>query len=141
MGLGKLFKMKGAINVAAGVGFGALDFHLAKKEGKSNAVAAGRAGLNFAAFGLLPQVGWTMTAFELSKATQGLWEGYLNTKNSNAHGRYYTANFGGNFVDTSNRATMRQRAIDHIQSSRMNARSVLGKEARYINQNFREDRY
>ena len=40
------------------------------------------------------------------------------------------ANFGGNFRDTMQAATMRQRAIEEMQRSHINARSVLGSEAR-----------
>lgn len=39
-------------------------------------------------------------------------------------------NFGGNFSDTQQAATLRQRALQEMQSSHINARSVLGSEAR-----------
>ena len=39
-------------------------------------------------------------------------------------------NFGGGFRDTQQAATMRQRALDEMQRSHINARSVLGSEAR-----------
>jgi hypothetical protein len=39
-------------------------------------------------------------------------------------------NFGGGFKDTQQAATMRQRALEEMQRSHINARSVLGSEAR-----------
>jgi len=58
--------------------------------------------------------------FFMERMHQGPWE------RSNA-GR---ANFGGNFQDTQQSATMRQRALETMQNSHINARSVLGSEAR-----------
>ena len=39
-------------------------------------------------------------------------------------------NFGGSFKDTQQAATMRQRALEEMRRSHINARSVLGSEAR-----------
>ena len=44
--------------------------------------------------------------------------------------RAYKANFGGNFQDSQNAYTMRQRGVQAIQNNQMNVRSVLGSEAR-----------
>lgn len=44
--------------------------------------------------------------------------------------KYYRGNFGGNFQDTQAGYTMRQRGVQAIQQSKLNARSVLGSEAR-----------
>lgn len=46
--------------------------------------------------------------------------------------QYYRSNFGGNYQDTQQAYTMRQRAVQSMQESRMNARSVLGSEARTL---------
>lgn len=46
--------------------------------------------------------------------------------------RNYNPNFGGRYQDTEVAATMRQRGVAAIQNSRMNARSVLGSEARSL---------
>jgi len=46
--------------------------------------------------------------------------------------QYYKSNFGGNFQDTQQAYTMRQRGVQAMQQSRMNARSVLGSEARTL---------
>lgn len=43
-----------------------------------------------------------------------------------------SANFGGNFQDTEQGYTMRQRSMQAINNSRMNARSILGSEARTL---------
>lgn len=50
--------------------------------------------------------------------------------------KYYNAGFGGNYLDTHNAATMRQRGVQAMQASKLNARSVLGSEARSFHTNF-----
>lgn len=42
----------------------------------------------------------------------------------------YRGGFGGNFNDTQQGYTMRQRSVQALQQSKMNARNVLGSEAR-----------
>ena len=44
----------------------------------------------------------------------------------------FTPNVGGNYIDTQQAYTMRQRAVQAIQSSHMNARSALGNTARMM---------
>lgn len=44
--------------------------------------------------------------------------------------KYYKAGFGSGFNDNYATATMRQRGVQALQQSKMNARSVLGSEAR-----------
>lgn len=57
---------------------------------------------------------------------------YLDDKRYGQHNaqQAYRSNFGGDFQDTQQGYTMRQRAIMAMQQSRTNARSVLGSEAR-----------
>lgn len=50
--------------------------------------------------------------------------------------KYYQSGFGGNYKDTQNAYTMRQRGVQAMQASKMNARSVLGSEARSFHTNF-----
>lgn len=50
--------------------------------------------------------------------------------------KYYQGNFGGNFRDTQAGYTMRQRGVQAIQQSQLNARSVLGSEARTYHTSF-----
>lgn len=44
--------------------------------------------------------------------------------------KFYKAGFGSGFNDNYATATMRQRGVQALQQSKMNARSVLGSEAR-----------
>lgn len=48
----------------------------------------------------------------------------------------YRPGFGGNFTDTQQAYTMRQRGVQAMQASKMNARSVLGSEARTFHTSF-----
>ena len=58
--------------------------------------------------------------YYMKRMHQGPWE-YINASRPN---------FGSNFRDTQQAATMRQRAVEEMQRSHINARSVLGSEAR-----------
>lgn len=49
---------------------------------------------------------------------------------ANKVNRGYGRNFGGNFIDTQNASTMRQRGLQAIQQSGNNINSVFGSEAR-----------
>lgn len=59
-------------------------------------------------------------------ATQLYHQGVKNRKTA------YMGNFGGYFEDNDIRATMRQRGLAAIQQARLNARSILGNEARML---------
>ncbi len=48
----------------------------------------------------------------------------------------YRPGFGGNYKDTQQAYTMRQRGVQAMKASKMNARSVLGSEARTFHTNF-----
>lgn len=68
---------------------------------------------------------------------QGIEAGYSAYRNHDLYGKgeiakYYKSNFGGQYQDTQQAYTMRQRGVQAMQASRMNARSVLGSEARSL---------
>lgn len=50
---------------------------------------------------------------------------------------YYRPGFGGNFQDSQSGYTMRQRSVQAMQQSKINARSVLGSEAKTFHTSFR----
>lgn len=50
--------------------------------------------------------------------------------------QYYRPGFGGQYNDTQQAYTMRQRGVQAMQASKMNARSVLGSEARTFHTSF-----
>lgn len=68
---------------------------------------------------------------------QGAEAGYGAYRDHKLYGKgkiaqHYKSNFGGNYQDTQQAYTMRQRGVQAMQASRMNARSVLGSEARTL---------
>lgn len=74
---------------------------------------------------------WANTLADIGQAAGGAavdlyYQGLANRKG------YYAGNFGGNFHDNDIRATMRQRGLAAIQQSRLNARTILGSEARAL---------
>lgn len=72
---------------------------------------------------------WPMMAAQMTPAviagmaSAGQAKGQVQSK-------MYQANFGGNYVDTEQAYTMRQRGLQAIQKTGMNTRSILGSEAR-----------
>lgn len=84
---------------------------------------------------LVPGVGMlSMVAGVAGMAT----ENYMNHKRygHNKIKQYYRPGFGGGYNDTQNAYTMRQRSAQALQQTKMNARSVLGSEARTFHTNF-----
>jgi hypothetical protein len=81
---------------------------------------------------------WVMGAMELGKAAPAVYEGIYNWKRQKEQwwNQQYLPNFGGNYQDTRRALTMRQAAVEAIQGSKMNARSVLGGEARLMSNSF-----
>ena len=101
----------------------------AKKEGHSTTAAIGKGLASYAVMELFPGLGWGLIAKDLASAAgQGIkTRSDLVLSNT---GKNYSHQFGGNFVDTQATYTMRQRGLAAIQNNGINARSVLGNEAR-----------
>lgn len=78
---------------------------------------------------LMPSVMWGKFAADLGVS---LAPSMVAAYRQGPSSRPYNPNVGGRFMDTELNATMRQRAMTAIQNSRMNARSVLGNEARSL---------
>lgn len=79
---------------------------------------------------------WANMLAEVGEAVGGAavnlyYQGLANRKG------YYAGNFGGRFHDNEIRATMRQRGLAAIQEARLNARTILGSEARALHRNHR----
>lgn len=82
---------------------------------------------------LAPHVALAKMGIDLAVAAgQGLYTyGQSGGKlEANKINRAYGRSFGGNFVDTQNASTMRQRGLQAIQQSGNNINSVFGSEAR-----------
>lgn len=101
-----------------------------RKQGNGILKSAVNAGVSFALLSKpLAPLGWGLMAKDLAVAGVKI-SGAIGTANAKVQSKAYGASFGGNFQDSSNAATMRQRGISAIQNNGLNARSVLGSEAR-----------
>lgn len=118
MGLGQH-----AIGIGIAVGMEAMG----SGKGFGNALAKG--AFWYAADALVPGAFWLST---LGSVAGGVTQAYIDEKRyGNARvQKYYQGNFGGNFRDSQGGYTMRQRGVAAMQQSKLNARSVLGSEAR-----------
>lgn len=117
---------KGFSNHAMGLGF-SIGFQLLGGENIVSAIGKG------AGYHLLDQfMPGSMWATAFYHGAEKVATAYMDNKlygNAKLQ-KYYQGNFGGNFRDTQTGYTMRQRGVQAIQQSQLNARSVLGSEAR-----------
>lgn len=60
-------------------------------------------------------------------------------KNASHSSNFYGGQFGGNYNITQNGNTMRQRGLDALSRSNMNARNALGSEARSFHRGYFRD--
>jgi hypothetical protein len=120
-------------------GMGVLDFGLTytdrqkRNPEESKLVSGGVAAASAAAWMYVPGLMWGMTAISAAKGAGGMMEGIRQKSYEEQFAA--TANrgvVGGNFTDTEYGATSRQRGMQAIQSSRLNARSALANEARSL---------
>lgn len=121
------------------MGFGAVDaalefgFRRSANPDENMMVSVGAAGATAAAWMFLPGVMWAKTAFDVSKGVGTAMDGFRRS----SYEQQLSANdnigrIGGNFMDTEYGATSRQRGMQAIQGSRLNARSALSNEARSL---------
>jgi hypothetical protein len=99
----------------------------------------GTAGVKAAASAILwTAAPWTMGIAEVASAVPGV-VGAANQwgkkKTDWWNTQHLQGNVGGQYQDTQRAFTMRQAAVNQIQSSKMNARSALGGEAQILNRN------
>lgn len=130
--LAKGFK-NAPVMTTVGLGFSILDPVLEVKseidKGKSAPVAIAKGGARWAAMELVPGLGAGM----MLKA--GIDAGFIATKAIGDHNArllspLYKANFGGNFIDTQNAYTMRQRGLNAMKNNGISNSNTLGNEAR-----------
>jgi hypothetical protein len=96
-------------------------------------VSAGIAGASAAAWMYIPGIMWAKTALDMGKGA-GM---AIGSYRKQAYGKQFAAVenrgvIGGEFQDTAFGATSRQRGLQAIQNSRLNARSALANEARSL---------
>lgn len=130
------YQTKG-FNQAMNIGGGALDFGFTyydqRQKGHGVAFSALAGGTVAAAWAFLPGLMWAKTALDMGKAAGGAMESIRR----DAWEKQFAANdmrgvIGNGFVDTEMGATSRQRGLQAIQASRINARSALANEARSL---------
>lgn len=116
----------GLASHALGIG---MNIGFQKMSGDSTGEAVVKGAAWYAAEKFVPGAMLLSTLVDVGKA------GYEMYHDDKLYGQgriqqYYRGNFGGNFNDTQQAYTMRQRGVQALQQSKMNARSVLGSEAR-----------
>jgi hypothetical protein len=119
--------------VGMGVLNGGLEYYSRRQEhpNESKLVSGAVAGGIAAAWYLAPHLMWLKTGADMISAGSKAIE-KMQLKARDAQRERGRANFGGNFQDTDTGATARQRGMQAIMSSRLNARSALSNEARSL---------
>ena len=117
------------LGTAMNVGMTAFSYTDYKKKGDSTTMSIVKAGGQAAFMGFFPELAGLMMAKDaivggLQVATQ---IGKMNTMES---AKAYSPHLGGHYQDTKVAATMRQRGLNAIQNNGLNARNVMGSEAR-----------
>lgn len=129
-------KRVGGFGIAAGAIDGGLTYYdrRAQHPEESTATSLAYAGAEVALWTFLPGVAMAKEAFGLAKMAgqSGMFSPQKYESRAIARN-----DIGGswNYQDTQQAATMRQRGLDAIANSRMNARSALGGEARALHRN------
>lgn len=120
-------------------GMGALDFGLTYADRRhthpeeNQLKSIGIAGASAAAWMYIPGIMWAKTALDVGKAAGGMMQNYRNQTWGDEFARIENRGvIGSGFQDTDIGYTARQRGMQAIQSSRLNARSALSNEARSL---------
>lgn len=104
-------------------------FNTRRSEGQSVMEAGAKTLAEEAAFSLAP--GPMMALYFGGAIAGGIYDNGI--KQGKPQSASYRSNFGGDYFDSEKAYTMRQAGSAAIQRSGMNARSVLGSEARRYN--------
>lgn len=130
-----IFGRIGPWGTAANVGFAGYEVNRRQKEhpDESKAMSLAAAGVQFAMW----QFAWPLAlGYELSKAAAPVGHA-IGQAHATGWGRNHGLLHGqaGKFIDSANKATLRQRSASAVNESRENVRSALGSEARRIRRN------
>jgi hypothetical protein len=113
-----------------GVGSSILDFRRRYEEGEDIETAAAKSIVKGAVSVMVPWLGWGGAAYHVARGAARFFD---NTTASLGETRdSYQQGFGWSYTDTPQAATMRQAAKQIIQQSQLNARYVIGNEAKYM---------
>lgn len=101
-----------------------------RNEGHGVTYSVGSALAEYALYSpLTGNLGLALMAKDIAVGTFKFVNG-VGLENAKVTSQAYKHQFGGNFQDSDNAYTMRQRGIQAIQNNGLNTRSVLGSEAR-----------
>ena len=117
--------------LAMNLGFAAIDYRSRVREGESRFQAATSALATAAFYEMFPGVGMGLMAANLIRAGVPIYNA-IQQQRAAQWSRYFNPNMGGNFRDSQQAMTMRARAAQDIYTSHQLARSVLGREARFM---------
>lgn len=125
--------MGGLATLALTAGFTYSDYRNRVNEGESPTAALAKAGA-MQALWMVPGMTPILLAGMAGDMLKGSGSMIASAGGAQAakQGKAYKANFGGNYFDTQNAYTMRQRGTQAISNNQMNVRSVLGSEARTL---------
>ena len=114
--------------------YGSYDqFKTSRDNGDNVAIAAGKVAVDAALWAVAPEIALAKMAVDIGSAGFEAIKAYgqgAGRANANSMKGVYNRQFGGNFVNTQNAETMRQRGLQAMQHSGYNINSVLGSEAR-----------
>lgn len=118
--------------VASGLAGGfALDMGIEMAMGHSVGDAVKQASLEALLYEMFPSIGLSYMAIPLAQLSYQIGRSHYDNDKQQFEDMY-RPNLGGNYQDTQQAYTMRQRGVQAIQNSRLNARSALGNTARMM---------
>lgn len=122
--------VKTALFEAANIGSQYITYKDSREQGHGVGYSIGKSALEYAFYEMLSgPLGVAFMAKDIGLGVLGV-ANTIGRENTKISSKAYRANFGGSFNMSQNAATMRQRGIQAIQNNGMNARSILGSEAR-----------
>lgn len=128
--LSKGWNKIGGVGGAVGIGFGIMQYGQERDKGKSVPGALASAIATDALWSAAGPLGWAAMGAQL-----GVGLGYSAYQAGEGYSKQLARMqrpFSNGFQDTQSAYTMRQRAVQAIQQSKLNARSALGNEASYM---------
>lgn len=118
------------------IGMTALDAYTYHKDKKADLVeSVAYAGLMYIGWSAFAPVMWAWTLKDVAAA---LGAGVARTAYSKKTPLGYREGIGRGFMDNAAKATMRQRAVQALQESRMRGNMILGREASRISRGYFE---
>lgn len=125
------FLQKHGAWTAANLGFGYLDYRGRVESGQSPARAAIGSIATAAFFEMFPGIGAALMVGSAIAAGVPAYNQWQRGRDAQWR-QWHKPNMGGQFRDTQQAMTLRQRAAQQVHEHHQLARSVLGREARFM---------